>query len=262
MMNNEPTRIYFQDNYCAVVYKAAGEDCQSFFKSLFSDAGFAQPVHRLDQPVSGLVIIAFSTEVQTAFSQLFMNNAVKKEYWAICERRGQAKAGNAAEQTKTTEQAEPAEQTEGSVQKQGRIEQRLGFDRKKQKAFVCKPDTKKQGSGKKAVLEWECCGAGDRYDFIKVLPLTGRTHQIRVQLASIGKPIKGDLKYGARRSEKGGGIRLHAAELHFTHPVTGEETLVSAPPAEADTLWQACITACTVSHATDTCTAATGTETQ
>ncbi len=215
MRDNGISPIYFQDEHCAVVYKRAGENSETFFASLFPNAGFAQAVHRLDQPVSGLVIVAFSKAVQTAFSRAFTHNAIQKEYRAVCERPGS-----------------------GTMQTAGRLEQCIGFDRKKQKAFVC-------AEGKKAVLEWECCGAGERYDFIKIHPLTGRTHQIRVQLASIGRSIKGDLKYGARRSEKGGGIRLHGYSLGFAHPVSGKPVTVAAPPLEQDTLWQACNAACT-----------------
>ena len=234
-MCKESPRIYFEDDYCAVVYKASGENSQTFFAPLFSHKPFVTPVNRLDTPVSGIVLLAFSARVQTLFSRAFEAGAVQKEYWAICER--------------STEH--PA-----AVSEPQRLEHWLGFRNKTQKAFIgakptgiSKPDkTEKRNDTatlKKAVLYWTLCGKGDRYDFIRISPETGRTHQIRVQMAAAGHPIKGDLKYGARRSEPNGGIRLHSYKLSFIHPVTHQNITVEAPPIQPDTLWKACMAACT-----------------
>jgi len=213
-------RIYFEDEYCAAVYKKAGEDSQTFFTAFFPEKPFAAAVHRLDMPVSGLVLLAFSPRVQTLFSHAFTNSAIRKEYWAVCER------------------AAAAPETSGEQ----RLEHWLGFHTKSRKAFICTAPCKIPL--KRAALRWTLCGHGERYDFIRIIPETGRTHQIRVQMAYIGRPIKGDLKYGARRSEQGGGIRLHAFGLCFTHPVTGMPVSVEAPPLQPDALWRACIEAC------------------
>ena len=235
-MSKESARIYFEDDYCAVVYKASGENSQTFFMPLFQCQSFITPVNRLDTPVSGIVLLAFSAHVQTLLSRAFEAGSVQKEYWAICER--------------PTACSVEASETQ-------RLEHWLGFHTKTQKAFIGTVPTdtgtvsttmpKKRGKKsplKKAVLYWTLCGKGEHYDFIRIRPETGRTHQIRVQMAAAGHPIKGDLKYGARRSESNGGIRLHAYKLSFTHPVTHRNITVEAPPVQPDNLWQACMGAC------------------
>jgi len=240
-MCKEYTRIYFEDDYCAAAYKANGENSQTFFKSLFPHKLFIAPVNRLDTPVSGIVLLAFSAHIQTSFLRAFKTGSIQKEYWAICERP----TTSASEETRTQ-----------------RLEHWLGFHTKTQKAFIGTAPTNtthgdtdtagitksrtrnKKPTLKKAVLYWTLCGKGDRYDFIRISPETGRTHQIRVQMAAAGHPIKGDLKYGARRSEPGGGIRLHAYKLSFTHPVTHQSITVETPPLQPDNLWKACIAAC------------------
>ena len=278
----ENSRIYFEDPYCAVVYKKTGEDSQTFFSALFPQKTFVAAVNRLDTPVSGLVLLAFSAKVQTLFSHAFTAGEIQKEYWAICERcsgtvEPQVKMAAAAPE-KTMQQVtsgtaeftdrektemqmtpgnsafeKPTEQT-GSVHFQ-RLEHLVGFHTKTQKAFIVgEPSknlhahpykrTRNNTSAKKALLYWALCGAGERYDFICIRPETGRTHQIRVQMAAIGRPIKGDLKYGARRSEVGGGIRLHSFRLHVIHPITGSPIRIEAAPQEPDTLWSACMAAC------------------
>lgn len=229
------TRIYFQDEHCAVIYKTAGEDSQSFYTGFFPQAPFAAPVNRLDAPVSGLLVIAFSARIQTVLSRAFAEHRVIKEYRAICERRT----------------VEPAYLTEPGLLH--RLEHRIGFNAKKRKAFIgstpasgknAKTAKEKAAALKDAVLYWRLCGKGERYDFLQIFPETGRTHQIRAQMAHTGRPVKGDLKYGARRSEKNGGIRLHCFGLRFTHPVTGASLSIQAVPQQTDPLWTACMEAC------------------
>lgn len=260
-------RIYFEDEYCAVLYKKAGEDSQTFFKRLFPQKQFAAAVNRLDTPVSGLLIAAFSPQIQTQFSRAFEAGAIRKAYWAICERAGAGKAAQCAADVspKTTESApvsaaavcasditpsafapeDTAVRTAGAGVG-GTLEHWIGFSTKTQKAFIAAaPDNRSSKARlKKAVLTWMLCGSGERYDFLRIQPHTGRTHQIRVQMAAIGRPIKGDLKYGARRSEPGGGIRLHSFSVDFTHPITGIPLHIEAPPLQPDTLWSLCIKAC------------------
>ena len=227
--------VYFEDEHCAVLYKDIGENAQTFFHALFPRKTFAAAVNRLDTPVSGLTVIAFSAQVQTSLSEAFRNNAVRKEYQAVCEQGTDSALVSAAYY---------------------RAEHLIGFHVKKQKAFICseadrhcarQPDgaVKRRNSKlKKAVLYWQLCGRGERYDFIRILPETGRTHQIRAPMAFLGRPIKGDLKYGAQRSERGGGIRLHCYSLCFTHPVTGAAVTCCAEPVRQDELWKACCCAC------------------
>lgn len=113
----------------------------------------------------------------------------------------------------------------------------MTFDGGHQKARIVKDRAR---GAKKASLRYRILGQGERYDFLLVEPHTGRSHQIRCQLAAVGRPIKGDLKYGAKRSEKAGGIRLHAWKLELRHPVTGERLSFTCLPPKMDTLWQAC----------------------
>ena len=244
-MCKDTTRIYFEDDYCAVAYKASGENSQTFFTQLFPHKPFVAPVNRLDTPVSGIVLLAFSAHIQTLFSRAFEAGSVQKEYWAICERSTEPPA---------------------AVSEPQRLEHWLGFHTKTQKAFIgaapiditpaktsaadiTKPKKHKKPALKKAVLYWTLCGKGERYDFIRISPETGRTHQIRVQMAAAGHPIKGDLKYGARRSEPSGGIRLHSYKLSFIHPVTHQNITAEVPPMQPDTLWNACMEACANSTA-------------
>lgn len=242
---SQESRIYFEDDYCAVAYKTTGENTQTFFAPLFPHKPFVAPVNRLDTPVSGIVLLAFSAQIQTLFSRAFEAGSVQKEYWAICERTAVHSAEISGAQ---------------------RLEHWLGFHTKTQKAFIgaapidmtptntgsasiTKPQKNKTPALKKAVLYWTLCGKGERYDFIRISPVTGRTHQIRVQMAAAGHPIKGDLKYGARRSEQGGGIRLHSYKLSFVHPLTHKKITIEAPPVQPDTLWKACIDVCINSSA-------------
>ena len=256
-MCEKNTRVYFEDEYCAAVYKKAGEDSQSFFTAFFPDKPFIAAVNRLDTPVSGIMLLAFSAHIQTLFLHAFENGTVKKEYWAVCER------------------PEPVPGCFIEIGAFQRLEHRIGFHTKTQKAFVgdasaesvplsetvcydktarpaapakngsrCKRRRSTGAPLKKAVLHWTLCGKGKRYDFIRIHPETGRTHQIRVQMAAAGRPIKGDLKYGARRSDPVGGIRLHSVGLCFAHPISGRRIAVKAPPLQPDTLWKACTEAC------------------
>ena len=210
-------RILFKDEYFALVLKSTGEDAQTFFKGFFCGKKYVEAVNRLDKPVSGLVIVAFSQTVHTALNKLFNNRRIEKEYWAICKKK------------------ENLQHNKLKI-----IENYLSFNSKIQKGFVCKSSAE----GKKASLYWELAGTGEHYNFLRIIPITGRTHQIRIQLANLGMPIKGDIKYGFERTEKSGGIRLHAYSLKFVHPVTNENIVCSVLPPNQDALWTACTKAC------------------
>lgn len=213
--------ILFEDEHFAIVAKKIGDDSQLFFKEYFHMKKYAEVVNRLDKPVSGLVIIAFSKNIHKKLTELFQNKKIEKEYWAICKK-----------------------DTNYTVNKKILIENNILFHTKKQKASIC--ENNKQG--KKASLYLELAGNGDNYNFFRIYPITGRTHQIRIQLANLGIPIKGDIKYGADRTEKSGGIRLHAYSIKLKHPFTHEEINCSIIPPEQDTLWQLCTQICSQSQ--------------
>ena len=233
--------IVYVDSDFAVVVKEAGEVCEDgsphsltlrmaplIEEELGHKLERCECVHRLDQPVSGLCILALTDRAVARFSKIFASNSVEKTYCAITERKKSA---------------------QGEVQSEisadwKNLECLMTFDRGKKKArILSEKEAQRAGkaAGKKALLRYKLLGQGERYDFLLVELFTGRTHQIRCQLAGEGCPVKGDLKYGAKRSEKGGGIRLHAWKLSFSHPVTGECLTFTCMPPQMDALWQACM---------------------
>lgn len=233
--------IVHVDSDFAVVVKEAGEVCEDgsphslplrlaplIEEELGHKLERCECVHRLDQPVSGLCILALTEKAVTSFSKIFASHSVEKTYCAITERKKSA---------------------QGEVQSEisadwKNLECVMTFDRGKKKARILSEKEVQRGgkaAGKKALLRYKLLGQGERYDFLLVELFTGRTHQIRCQLAGEGRPVKGDLKYGAKRSEKGGGIRLHAWKLSFFHPVTGEKVTFTCMPPQMDALWQACM---------------------
>jgi len=227
-------RIRYLDEYIAVVSKKIGEICEpnpadptlSLIENIRPEieaaAGKKLPdmdaVHRIDQPVSGCVLLALDKETHASLSAQFAAGQIRKKYHAIVER--------------------PSGR---DIPASGKLEHMVRFDHKHHKAAALdKEEIRKNGPDwKSAVLVWNLLGMGDRYAFLEVLPETGRTHQIRVQLAAAGMAIKGDLKYGAKRSDPLGGIRLHAYAIQFRHPVTGDSVTVCSPIIEPDALWQA-----------------------
>ncbi len=164
-------------------------------------------VHRLDQPVTGVVLFAKNPESLARMSGLFREGKMRKIYWAVIDA------------------APPSPE--------GTLEHHLVFNRRQNKVYAARSPGKET---KKASLRYRLLGRSERYFFLEVELLTGRHHQIRAQLAAVGCHVKGDLKYGSARSNPGGGIHLHARSLAFTDPKTGKEILVTAPPPE-DVLW-------------------------
>jgi len=239
-MNTEtallPSRVLFFDGSIAIVSKKIGEICETEVKdktlSLIANCkpdlqtlqstpiSWLQAVHRIDQPVSGCVLLALDKKTHASLSLQFSQGRIRKKYLAIVEMR-----------------------TGETISASGRLEHYLRFDTKHHKTSALFRD-EIQNFGpdwKKAVLDWKLLGSGERYHFLEVEPLTGRTHQIRAQLARAGMSIKGDLKYGARRSDPLGGIRLHAWKIQFTHPETGDVCTVACPIDNPDALWRSCL---------------------
>lgn len=210
--------LHFEKEYCVVV-KHAGENAETDIPQLFKDEiysrlGFTPELiscpHRLDMPVAGVQIIAFTKKAADFFTQCFANKKAQKTYWAIVEGTD-------------------------FQNKSGLLESYLVFNSDKRKAFIY--DFEKRKS-KKAILEYEIFAQGKNYSYLKVQPHTGRTHQIRAQLASAGMHIKGDVKYGARRSDTLPGIRLFAREI--TIPVPNQKTPMTftAELPHPDPLWE------------------------
>jgi 23S rRNA pseudouridine1911/1915/1917 synthase len=169
---------------------------------------FCGVIHRLDRPVSGLVIFAKTSKGLSKFNELFREKAIRKSYLAVVKNRP------ASPKNKLTHYLIKNEKTNMSK----------AFDKPVKDAL-------------RAELEYELVSSSDNYHLLKVNLLTGRHHQIRCQLAAIGCPIKGDLKYGFNRTNPGGFIHLHSYTLQFIHPVKKEEVAVRALPLSDDPVW-------------------------
>ena len=206
--------ILFENEACLVINKRCGEGGQQ-------PQGPLRPVHRLDTPASGCLLLAKTREAAAFLSAAFasLEKEVEKRYWAIVEKPRH-------------EMPPPGEWQEAAHW--------IQFSPRLNKSFA---HIEERGNAKKALLRWRHAGSGDRYLFLELELITGRHHQIRAQLAALGFPIKGDLKYGACRSERGGGIRLHARSLKFPSPLNHEFILVEAPPPLPDPLWETFIEA-------------------
>ena len=209
--------VVYEDNHLIVVDKAVGEIVQGdktgdmplsdyvreYIKEKYAKPGnvFCGVVHRLDRPVSGLVVFARTSKALERMNRMFRDGEVHKTYWALVQ---------------------------GAPDKpEARLEDWIVSDGRINKTFVVKQGTK---DAKLARLEYRTVARGDRYTLLEVRLLTGRKHQIRVQLANIGCPIKGDLKYGARRSNPDGGISLQSHSIRFIHPVSKQEIALELPP--------------------------------
>ncbi|MCC8173348.1 MAG: RluA family pseudouridine synthase [Odoribacter sp.] len=194
--------------------KPLSEEVKEYIKKKYNKPGavFLGVPHRIDRPVSGVVIFARTSKALTRLNKMFQDHdeSLTKTYWAI--------VGNL-----------PPEDS-------GLLKHYLVRNGEKNKTYAY--DKEKKG-GKEARLEYKLIGRSQRYYLLEINLLTGRHHQIRCQLAKIGCPIKGDLKYGFPRSNEGGGISLHAREISFIHPVTKERISIVAPTPKNDTLWKA-----------------------
>ena len=217
--------VVYEDNHLLVVNKAPGEMVQGdktgdtplvetlklWLKEKYAKPGnvFCGVVHRLDRPVGGLVIFAKTSKALSRLNEMFRNGEVNKTYWAITRNLPPKEEDTLTHYITTTE--------------------------RNNKSYASL--TEKKGS-QKAVLKYRHIASTDRYHLLEVNLLTGRKHQIRVQLSAIGCPIKGDLKYGDKRSNPDGSISLMSHRIEFTHPVSGNKIDVTAPVPD-DNLWRA-----------------------
>lgn len=219
--------VLYEDNHLIVVNKAPGEivqgdktgdkplseEVKEYLKVKYNKPGnvFCGVTHRLDRPTSGIVVFAKTSKALSRLNAMFKNNEIDKTYWAVVKKL--------------------PEKTEATLThyliKNERTNKSTAYD-------VEKPNTKK------SVLYYKVIGQSQNYNLLEVDLETGRHHQIRCQLSKIGSPIKGDLKYGAERSNPDGSISLHARKIAFIHPVSKEKIEVVAPTPD-DVLWNALI---------------------
>ena len=216
--------VVYEDNHIIVVNKTASEIVQAdktgdtplsetvkqYLKEKYQKPGnaFLGVTHRLDRPVSGLVIFAKTSKALTRLNEMFRAGEVKKTYWAVVK--------NAPKES------------------EGELVHFLVRNEKQNKSYAY---DKEVPNSKKAVLDYRLIGRSDNYYLLEVDLKTGRHHQIRCQLAKMGCPIKGDLKYGSPRSNPDGSICLHARRVRFVHPVSKELIELKAPLPEGN-LWK------------------------
>ncbi len=217
--------ILYEDNHLIAVNKRPGDIVQGdrsedkslldllkdYIKVKYDKPGdvYVGLVHRLDRPVSGVVVFAKTSKALTRMNELFRDGDVRKTYWAVVKNRPEMEDGTLIHHLRKNE--------------------------KQNKSYVCKEGGK---DGKRAELDYRLAGFTDKYWLLEVNLKTGRHHQIRAQLSAIGSPIKGDLKYGADRSNRDGSIHLHGRNVKFIHPVKKVELNITAPPPK-ESLWGA-----------------------
>lgn len=217
--------VLYEDNHIIAVNKTCNEIVQgdktgdtplsetvkAYIKEKYNKPGevFLGVTHRLDRPTSGVVLFARTSKALTRLNEMFKSHEqIRKTYWAIVQ--GAPK------------------------QAEARLENWLTRNETLNKSFIGKPGAKE---AKQAILSYKTLVRGENYTLLEINLETGRHHQIRCQLAAIGCPVKGDLKYGAKRSNPDGGICLHARKIEFIHPVK-KETICITAPVPNDSIWQ------------------------
>ena len=218
--------VLYEDNHIIAVNKTCKEIVQgdktgdvplseivkAYIKDKYHKPGevFLGVTHRLDRPTSGVVLFARTSKALARLNAMFQSHEqIRKTYWAIVQ--GAPKLPEA------------------------RLENYLIRNEAQNKSYIAKADSK---DAKQAILTYKTLTVGEHYSLLEINLETGRHHQIRCQLAAIGCPIKGDLKYGAKRSNPDGGICLHARQIAFEHPVSHEQIMITAPTPD-DNLWKA-----------------------
>ena len=216
--------VLYEDNHIIAINKKSGDIVQgdktgdaplsdfvkAYIKKKYNKAGevFLGTIHRLDRPTSGVVLYARTSKALNRMNEQFREKQVQKTYWAVVD--------NAPENDS------------------GTLENYLLKNQKQNKSYITKGS-----DGKHAILDFKILKELDNFFHLEIKPKTGRHHQIRVQLAHIGSIIKGDLKYGAKRSNKDASIHLLAQKLEFIHPVKKKSITIVAP-APKDSIWDAC----------------------
>lgn len=219
--------VLYEDNHLIIINKKVGDLIQGdktgdtplseivkqYIKKKYHKPGnvFLGVVHRLDRPTSGIVIFARTSKALERLNKMLRDKQIQKTYWAVVKKKPPQEAGTLINYLKKNP--------------------------KNNKSTVYKIAS--QGS-KRAVLHYKIIKELDNYFLLEIDLETGRHHQIRAQLSAIGSPIKGDLKYGFDRSNKDGGIHLHARKIVFMHPVSKEIISLEAPVKE-DMIWRSCL---------------------
>ncbi|QII70715.1 RluA family pseudouridine synthase [Apibacter sp. B3706] len=220
-------QILFEDNHIIIINKKAGQlvqgdktgdislldEVKSYIKLKYSKPGnvFAGLVHRIDRPTSGIVIFAKTSKALTRLTEMIKKREIKKTYWAVVKKN--------------------------EIPKTQRLVHYLKKNEKNNKAIIFNTSSAQSGS-KEAILTYKIIKKSDHYLLLEIDLETGRHHQIRAQLSAIKCPIKGDLKYGADRSNSDGSIHLLARKIEFIHPIKKENIVLEAPVPENDNLWK------------------------
>lgn len=220
-------QILFEDNHIIIINKKAGQlvqgdktgdislldEVKSYIKIKYSKPGnvFAGLVHRIDRPTSGIVIFAKTSKALTRLTEMIKKREIKKTYWAVVKKN--------------------------EIPETQRLVHYLKKNEKNNKAIIFNISSVQSGS-KEAILTYKIIKKSDHYLLLEIDLETGRHHQIRAQLSAIKCPIKGDLKYGADRSNSDGSIHLLARKIEFIHPIKKEKIVLEAPVPENDNLWK------------------------
>ncbi|MDA8956410.1 RluA family pseudouridine synthase [Flavobacteriales bacterium] len=194
--------------------KPLGEFVKDYIKKKYDKPGdvFLGVVHRIDRPVSGVILFAKTSKALTRLNKLFQERAVKKTYWAVVKNK-------------------PTDESR-------RLVHYLKKNQQKNKSFAF---NREENGALLSELDYKLIKNLDSFYLLEVKPKTGRHHQIRVQLSSIGSPIKGDIKYGSKRTNSDASIHLHARKIEFVHPIKKEKIEIIAPPPSKDSIWKACL---------------------
>lgn len=217
--------ILYEDNHIIAVNKKVGEivqadktgdhtlldDVKAYIKEKYAKPGdvFLGVVHRIDRPVSGVVLFARTSKALARLNEMFAQKKVRKVYWALTQDRPE--------------------------KLQDELHHYIGKNEEKNRAHV---SVSPRTGYKEAILSYRLISSSERLNLLHVELKTGRHHQIRAQLARIGCPIRGDLKYGAKRSNEGGGINLHSRMVEFEHPVSHQHVRIVAPVPANDNAWR------------------------
>ena len=226
-MLNE-NQILFEDNHLLIINKKAGQivqgdktgdislldEVKSYIKNKYSKPGnvFTGLVHRIDRPTSGIVIFEKTSKALSRLTEMLKKREIKKTYWAVVKKN--------------------------EIPETQRLIHYLKKNEKNNKAIVYNHFT---DQAKEAILTYTIVKKSDNYMLLQIDLETGRHHQIRAQLSAIKCPIKGDLKYGADRSNLDGSINLLARKIEFIHPVKKEKIILEAPIPENDNLWNSLV---------------------
>ena len=217
-------KVLYEDNHIIIVSKSTSEIVQgdktgdiplsdtvaAYLKEKYNKSGnvFVGVAHRLDRPVSGVVVFAKTSKALSRLNEMFRVGKVDKRYLAIVKNRPQ--------------------------EIEAELVHYLVRNEQKNRSFAY---NKEVPGSKKSILKYRLVGSSTNYNLLEIELMTGRHHQIRCQLSKMGMPIKGDLKYGAERSNSNGGISLHARSIEFIHPVSKKLISVTAPVPNDDKLW-------------------------